>query len=212
MTTMLRTGWLLVCLAAPAFVAAEQSRREHAAHVHGHATGTLAEDSGRWQLMLELPGFNLVGFEHEPADDRQRQRLDEVRAYLAAGEWLEPDPRSGCHVASSEVETRGYGVAENAGTEPDSGAGAHRRHDHDHDHDQNHEHEHAHEAAEDDHAHAAFRVEAVIRCDGPRRMRWLVIDLFERFPDNRSLRVDVLSESGAASHRLDRDDFRIRFD
>jgi ABC-type Zn2+ transport system substrate-binding protein/surface adhesin len=115
-------------------------------------------------------------------------------------------------VASSEVETRGYGVADNAGAEPDSGAEAHGRHDHQHDEQHEHAHAHEHEAAEDDHAHAAFRVEAVIRCDGAKRMRWLAIDLFERFPDNRSLRLDVLSESGAASHRLDRDDFRIRFD
>lgn len=208
MIRTLRCALLAAGVAVPGFVDAQETRREHDAHVHGHAIGTLAEDSGRWRLRLELPGHNLVGFEHSPASEQQRQDLNRVRALLASGEWLRPDPESGCRVDSSELATIGYSVAHTGDHEQHSQSG---EHDHNHDHDDPNHH-HADEAPEDHVAHGAFVVDAVISCDSSRRMRWLDIDLFEGFPDNHSIRVDVLSETEAASYRLAKEDFRIRFD
>ncbi|NBB92077.1 MAG: DUF2796 domain-containing protein [Gammaproteobacteria bacterium] len=197
MKTILRRGLLVVGLAGLGFVDAHEPRREHAAHEHGHASGTLAEDSGQWQLKLELPGYNLVGFEHPPASEEQSQRLEAVRSLLESGRWLQPDPEATCRVASSRVTTSGYGEARN--NRMPSGPEAH-------------DHHHGEDSPQHDHGHGAFVVDAVISCDPSRRMRWLAIDLFEGFPDNRSIRLDVLSESGAASFRLAREDFRIEFD
>lgn len=201
MKRILRYGLLVAGLGALAPVNAEQPRTEHAAHEHGHAVGSLAEDSGRWQLVLEIPGHNLVGFEHPPANAQQRDRLEAVRARLETGRWLRPDPESPCRVDSSRVETTGYAGSAGDGHHAQSAHGYH----HDHSEQQAHGHE-------DHGGHGAFHVEAVISCDASGRMRWLTLDLFDGFPDNRSIRLDVLSEDGAASHRLDSEDFRIRFD
>ncbi|WP_376693931.1 ZrgA family zinc uptake protein [Wenzhouxiangella sp. EGI_FJ10409] len=199
---------LAACIGVPGCALAEQARREHAAHEHGHGIGSLAQDSGQWQLMLELPGHNLVGFEHPPRNDQQRGRLDAALARLEAGEWLQPDPESDCRVVSSEIDTIGYAASHDDGheTQPENG------------HDQNHDHDHDHGHRETAHTrspsggHGAFHVSAVISCEPSRRLPWLDIDLFEGFPDNRSIRIDVLSDAGAASHRLDSENFRMRFD
>lgn len=199
MQWMIRAAVLAVTLSGFCLASAEAQRREHAAHQHGHASGTLAEDSGQWQLRMELPGHNLVGFEHAPDKDEQRHRLNHVRETLESARWIRPDPQSDCRVGSVDVEATGYGAA----------------HEHGHDaHSDGHEHDDADHAAEasDDTGHAAFHLAAVIACNSGRRMRWLDIDLFSGFPDNRSIRIDVLSDGGAASNDLDKEDFRIRFD
>ena len=135
MTTIFR-GWIITaCIGAIAFAHADEPRREHAAHEHGHGTGSLAEDSGRWQLMLELPGYNLVGFEHPPRNEQQARRLQVALARLESGQWLQTDSDSGCRVASSRVETIGYSASEGDARE----ANAEEEHDHDHDHDHDHE-------------------------------------------------------------------------
>lgn len=186
----LRTGIFALGLLGISLSFADESRREHAAHEHGHGTGTLAEDAGSWQLSLELPGYNLVGFEHAPESESQERRLTEVLEMLESVRWLRPEPASNCRVDTRRAKAMGYG-------EPDD-----------------HEHRHDHESTETshEHRHAAFRVSAVIICDSSRRMRWLELDLFDGFPENRSIRLDVLSESGAASYDLAPGDYRISFD
>ncbi|NBD96204.1 MAG: DUF2796 domain-containing protein [Gammaproteobacteria bacterium] len=198
MQSTLRAAALAVGLFAIGLSSADQPRREHAAHEHGKGTGTLAQDAGRWQLSLTLPGYNIVGFEHPPGNEQQQSRLARARERLESARWLQPDPESGCRVASTRVEATGYGAADDHG---------HEAHDHADAHD-----DHQHTAADHGHGHAAFHVTAVITCDASGRMRWLDIDLFDGFPDNRSIRLDVLSDSGAARHDLGRENFRIRFD
>ena len=210
MITIFR-GWILTaCIGAIAFAHADEGRREHAAHEHGSGVGSLAEDSGRWQLMLELPGYNLVGFEHPPRNEQQARRLQVALARLESGQWLQPAPGSGCRVASSRVETIGYAASD--GDAHTAHAGDAHDHNQNHDHDEDHNHAEASRAEETNGGHGAFHISAVISCDESRRLRWLDIALFEGFPDNHSIRIDVLSDSGAASERLDSENFRIRFD
>ena len=210
MTTIFR-GWILAaCIGAIVFAHADERRREHAAHEHGHATGSLAEDSGRWQLVLALPGYNLVGFEHPPRNEQQARRFHDALARLESGRWLQPDPGSGCRVASSRVEAIGYAASD--GAAHTAHAGDAHDHNQNHDHDEDRNHAKASPANGTRGGHGAFHISAVITCAASRRLRWLEFALFEEFPDNHSIRIDVLSDSGAASEHLGRENARIRFD
>ena len=43
---------------------AEETRRELDAHQHGHGSLTIAIEGGQVQMALEVPGADIVGFEH----------------------------------------------------------------------------------------------------------------------------------------------------
>ncbi|MFP4276796.1 MAG: DUF2796 domain-containing protein, partial [Wenzhouxiangella sp.] len=117
-----------------------QLERQLEAHVHGTATGNLSLDENELRLELEIPGINLVGFEHPPATDEQRSALDSTLAFLRGVDWLATDPRAGCELASMSAHTHGFSA--------DDG------HDHD-EHGHDHAARHAHEEEHHDHAHAA---------------------------------------------------------
>ncbi len=203
-------------------LAASESLRQHAAHVHGEATGTLSLDNGHLRLELELPGYNLVGFEHPPRHPEQAASLQQTAERLGEGSWLAVDSRAGC--ALIELKARAHGYDEPAKDD---------RHGHDHDHHHDHHHHHHHHKDSDhDHAyhesdhhpvgdhdqayhnggdHASFQVLAEWDCQRPDRLAWLDLNLFEDFPNQSTITVDVLTDRMATRARLRPDAIRIGF-
>lgn len=155
--------------------------RQHAPHVHGHATGSLAQDGARFALSLRLPGINLAGFEHAPRDDDQQEILDQVMAALKTGAWLSFDPNGECRIDRIELAAPGFGLDASA----DEPAHAHDGQDHDHDHD-----------------HAEFHLEAIFNCEQADGLAWLAVDLFTDYPGNEQMRIDVLTERRVERVRL----------
>ena len=213
---MIKSLFLLmpVCLLPAAAAAAQNEIRRAAAHEHSVAAGQLAVEAGRIDLMLQVPGANLVGFEHPPRDEEQRARLDAARQQLTAGGWLVLPDAAGCQ-SEFEIEMPGFGAD---GSTPD--AGREQRDDHPHADDQKHEHEHEHEHAhehdhghghdgENRHQHAEFRVTATVQCNRPAALGWVEIRLFEGWPDNRSMRVDAVSPTAQWWVELNADQPRI---
>lgn len=184
-----------------------QLERQHDVHVHGSATGNLSIDGEALRLELEIPGINLVGFEHAPATDQQQSRLDETEAFLRAADWLVADPRGGCEIASVSAHTHGFSEDDDHG---------HENHDHRHDHAHDHEHgshEHqGHDHREDsgqaephhDHGddHAEFHLVITMDCETPDRLAWVDLQLFDDFPANQEMAVDVLTDRVATQARL----------
>lgn len=163
---------------AASLSAVAQLERQHSAHVHGVATGNLAQDGQSFRLELEIPGINLVGFEHAPRTEAQQESLKAVLALLNQGEWLSIDGRGRCDVERINAHTHGFAADEEGdyGDKPadhadhDHADPAHghegdhghhhdsHRHGHDHDHGREHEHGHSHSHAhehEHDHDDAA---------------------------------------------------------
>jgi len=184
----------LVLLAAGLATANEGLRRADA-HQHSVAQGRLALESGDLFLMLEIPGVNLVGFEHPPRDEAQQQALADALARLREGNWLALPGEAECDTVR-EVEVTGF----DPGTE--SGQGDHD-HGHPHDHDSSHDHEH-----DSAHEHAEFRISVSAECsaDSPD---WLELRLFDGWPDNRLIRVDAVTGSRQFRVELTADEPRI---
>ncbi|TVQ40996.1 MAG: DUF2796 domain-containing protein [Wenzhouxiangella sp.] len=218
-----------------------QIERQHGAHVHGVATGNLAQDGPDFRLELEIPGINLVGFEHAPRTEAQQQSLDAALDLLNRGEWLVMDGRGQCEIDRLNAHTHGfdgegngdYGDQEDGHEHHDHHHGdrhAHHAHDHakehehhhDHDHDHkhhdhgHHEHEHGHDHAHaehghhHDHEHAEFHIVAHIRCQAPDALRWIDLNLFEEFPGNERMDIDLLTDR--AIGRAELTPGRIRID
>ncbi len=190
MKSPLVTMTLLFAILPALGLPAGSLERQHGAHVHGQAYGTLAVDEGRVSLSLVFPGMNLVGFEHAPRDDAQRARLRSVRQALESGAWLELDPGGDCRVERLDLAMPGFGDD--------------RVHDHDHDHDHDGHGDHH------DHEHAEFHLELGVECSRPDRLAWIALDLFDAFPANEEVRIDVLTDTLAERVRLTATNSRIR--
>ena len=198
-----------------------QVERQHAAHVHGVATGNVALDDTDLRLELEIPGINLIGFEHAPRTDEEQAALDEALEFLRAADWLRADPEGACELASISAHTHGFS---------DNGAEYDREHDHEHGHEHGHEeahdhghhgaghdHEHDHDHNHDDHHgdghahdHAEFHIVVHLECSSPDGLGWLDLRLFEDFPGNERMDIDVLTDAVATQVRLESGAERIR--
>lgn len=184
----LQTNVLVVLALGSAFASAAEPIRRADAHQHSIAQGQLAIDGNRLDLMLVIPGANLVGFEHPPRTAEQQAVLDRALQRLRNEPWLMLPERAGCDL-QIEIGQPGFDSNEVA-AEADGLATEDRpEQDHNHDHDYDHSHSHSHDAA-----HAEFQVMASATCAHPESLDWLEIRLFDGWPDNRSIRIDALSE------------------
>ncbi len=227
MRRILLLGMLLLGSASASSMA--ELERQHGAHVHGEASGTLALDGSQLQLELEIPGMNLVGFEHPPRSDQQAQRLAATLARLNDGAWLQADQRADCRIERIDALGRGFNTDQAQTSEShrhdEESPHSHRHHHgHDHDHDHKHNHEQSHgddhhhrdhkhdnghnrdaDHQHDDnhrHDHAEFHIVATLTCARPERLGWLDLDLFADFPGNERITMDVLTETLATRPRL----------
>ncbi len=132
--------------------------RQMDAHVHGAGRLAFVADGAVLAAELETPLANLIGFEHAPRNDAERQAYTEAVAWLSDPFQAFGLPRAGCEIQDVTV------------TEPDFAEAAH-----DHDHDHSHDHDR-------DHAHADLRIEYVFACSTLSQLRQIPVALFGRFP------------------------------
>ncbi|GAB3527951.1 zinc uptake protein ZrgA [Photobacterium alginatilyticum] len=146
-------------MATPA--SAEDTFRQHDAHVHGVVEFNIAQDGKDLLMEITAPGADVVGFEHAPTNKQQHQQLASAIAQLNnAGELFAFSSASNCHLVDvhvTETLTADDGHDDHAGDDHDEhDHDSHAEHDHDeHDHDDHagHDHdEHDHDShAEHDH-------------------------------------------------------------
>ena len=83
--------------AAPAFA---EEHRELGPHVHGHGTLNIAIEGSRVTMELEVPGMDIVGFEHAAKGNEQLAAVDKASKVLAGPlELFRMPAGAGCSVA-----------------------------------------------------------------------------------------------------------------
>ncbi len=98
-------GTSAVAAALPVMAVAQLLQLE--AHNHGEVLLTLVQDAGSVTLELITPQLNLLGFEHAPATEAERQALLAAEAALRQpGNWLQLDGE-GCSTGVADLETSG---------------------------------------------------------------------------------------------------------
>jgi hypothetical protein len=166
---------------------AHEDVREHGAHVHGSARLDIALEGDTVQLDLDSPAANLLGFEHEPGDAKEKATLDKAVAELKqAGSLMAFTPAAEC--AQQKVMVKS-GLLEGG---PDHGHG----------HDAKEEHHHG-DAAERDLRHADITVFWEIRCAHADVLREIdFTGLFQRFPAIQRLQVQAVLPGGQTAVEL----------
>jgi len=181
--------------------AVETTPRQMDAHEHGHGELMMVHEGNNVMIELNLPGFDVVGFEHTPETEKQENAVIEAIAKLRnAPEIFTLKEKAQCRF----VEVR----ASSSLTREDA--------DHDHDDKQDEKpeeekHDVASHKQHEDEGHAEFRAEYHIHCEAPEHFRSLDVGLFRAFPSLEEIDYQILVPEGQYGGELEADKTLLRF-
>jgi hypothetical protein len=173
--------------AAPAI--AEEERRELGPHEHGHGTLNIAIENNRVSMELEVPGMDIVGFEHAAESKEQKSAVDKATALLKEPLSLFKLPATaGCKVADAKVAIEAE----------------HEHEDEDHEKDADHAKE-EHVEDEEHEGHNEFHVAYTLDCAKPSSLTSIAFDYFKSFTGANSLTVNVVTAKAQSKYEVNRD-------
>lgn len=178
-------GVLLLALAAPAEAG---PTRHHDAHVHGRGELNLVLEGDQLVANLEVPGADLVGFEHAPQNDAQVKAVESAVTNLGdAARILGLPDAAQCRQDSVDVDSSMLAA----------------EHDHDHDHGKSGDH------AEDE--HAEFKITYKLTCAAAKKLDHIAVGYFAAFQGAQELVVQAVGPWGQTSKTLTRAAPRLTF-
>jgi Protein of unknown function (DUF2796) len=170
--------WLMF---VPAYA---QERREAGPHQHGHGTLNIAVEGSRVSMELEVPGNDIVGFEHAAKTKVQRAAMAGARAQLGAPLSLFRLPaNAGCAVKEATVKIE-------SGSKDDAKKAGHKHDDHDHD-------------------HSEFHAEYTLECGTITNLTSIEFPYFSVFKGAEELEVNVVTPKGQTKFEVNRDKPRL---
>lgn len=221
----------LIALMAAAPAAAEETRQMEA-HQHGIGSLNLALDGNALLIELEVPGADIVGFEHAAESDEDRAAVEAaIEALSTPSNIFELPAKAECSVTSAAVELENgseheheehaheehaegehaheehaegeHEHEEHAQAEHNEGEHKHEEHAHEEDAEGEHEHEHEHE----DHAagHSEFHAQYVLECAAPDALAKIEFGYFDLFENAKALEVQALTTKGAKAADVTRE-------
>lgn len=160
-------------------------------HQHGHGTLNLAVEGHIVQMELEVPGADIVGFEHaaETTEDQAKIEAAEKTLKQPLALFVLPS-EAGCRVTSAKVSIIG-------GSESEHGA-----HEHDH-HNQGEADEHESKDHEPD--HSEFRAEYALLCPNVAAITTISFSYFDAFPNSEELEVTLITEKSQKAFEVNRE-------
>ena len=185
----------------PAVHAAERQhhaheQRHHHAHEHGVSKLKVAIDGPVLEIRLESPGMDIVGFEHAPSTDEDKQAIAKAEEILTAGASLFAlSANARCTLLDADVDHPSLS------SKPD-------RHDHGdkHDHQDKDEHQDGHHDEKrtdgEDDQHSAFEAHYRFRCEDIGKLKRIDVKLFEKFPAAKEIEVEAITPAGQVAKEL----------
>lgn len=202
-------GWLSI-------EAQAEEHHHHGAHVHGIAHLNVALEGKNLYMEFVSPAANIVGFEHAPKNQAQREAVEAARETLKNAEAVFTlPPAAGARLVEASVVSE---AEHNAHHDTEHGHEDEHHHasEHGHEGDDHHEKEvgkgHAHHA-EDDHAgeaHSDFRAEYRFVCQSPAKLTAIDVRLFEKFPGIEKIEVQLLTDTKQTALELTARKSKIR--
>lgn len=189
-TTAMIVAWCISKVGISAAVAAP-------AHIHGVGILNVALEADKLIIELEAPGSDIVGFEHAPTEERDKQTVRNAVRTLKNGLALfQPTADAACRQEDvelhSELLVRG-GEHSNDRTHKEH---AHKDHE---------EKEHGHRSAGNEsvqEAHAEFHVLYRFVCSSPDKLTHLDLGYFKIFPRARELEARIITKDGQSAKEL----------
>jgi hypothetical protein len=162
-------------------------RREHHAHDHGRGQMRIALDKEHLSIAVELPGIDVVGFEHAPGSEHEHKKVEKALAYLKSEKLFSFIPDGACWLNGDiKIDPSLFSIVSIG---PDST--------------ENHKHESAprHKVAHDrDVSHAGFRSEYSYTCKVVDGLRF---GGFAEFPSLKVLAVELVMDDAQSKFELD---------
>ena len=163
------------------------------AHEHGVGTLSIAVEGNEVEIELNVPGSDVVGFEHVPTSESERQEVMKgVKTLRAVNGIINLSSEANCRVEEIEVSS---GLMED------------QKDDH------GDSHKHKHEAKDhDDHkegdkdnekeVHAEFIAHYHFHCDNPKKLTGADVNFFKTFPSAHELEVKWITPRGQGAAEL----------
>ncbi|MEZ8106227.1 zinc uptake protein ZrgA [Vibrio cortegadensis] len=204
---------------------AEDDFRDHEAHVHGHVELNIAQDGQELLFEISAPGADVVGFEHPPETDAEKQALAKAVALLEQPQQL--ISLSGNASCELEFKSVKHTLSDSHHDEHDD-AEHHDEHEHHQDkhddaehHDKHDDHHDKHDDAEhhDEHdhdseahgQHGSFTVEYHYQCGDITKLTEFQTSWFNAFPSTESIEVNLLTDTKQTALELSPKNTKFNF-
>ncbi len=151
------------------------------AHEHGSGKLNVAIEGKTVSIELEVPAYNIVGFEHAAETKAQKAALKDAMKKLAAPTKLfVVNAEAGCKRTASKIETVGA-------------IGDDDHHGHSHGHDHGNKKKASGDAEE---THSEFRATYTLTCAAPDKIEAITFGFFDTFKRSEELDVSVIGAKG----------------
>jgi hypothetical protein len=161
-----------------------QEHRQLGAHQHGHGRLDVAIEGNTLQAELEVPGADIVGFEHPATTDADKRKIAAARKELADPSSLLAVPaQAGCRLTSAKVAIEG------------EEASAH--------------HEQKHAGHEGEAIHSEFHFAFAFDCASVTAITQINFPYFKKFPNAQELDVTLITNKGQKTFEVNRKTTRI---
>ena len=194
MKPVIARGLLAAIALVPALSLAAGAPRQPGSHEHGAARLDVVLDESDLVIAMHTPASNVVGFEHRPRDDAERQALAANLERLRDGEQLfDLAADAQCRLESVEIDTPLAGHDGVHGS--DEGRSDEAEHDHELD-------DHAQANGDDDVRHADIDATWLFHCASPGALKSIGVGLFDVFSGFDAIDVQFVGPNGQAGARL----------
>ena len=179
-----------------------QTERDLDSHEHGAANINVVIDGKTVFVEFESPWNNLVGFEHKPSTDAQRQAVENAMQKLAAPATLFVfNDSADCHVSSAEIKST-LDTDDHHAEHDDHKDEHDEHHGHDDEHkDEHHEHDDEH-ADHGDEVHSEVIAAYTYDCTKPNKIEAVQVKLFDIYSGFESIAWQAAGPSGQTGAAL----------
>ena len=163
--------------------AAQTEHRELGPHEHGRGTLNIAVEGNRVSMELEVPGMDIVGFEHAAKTSKDKTTLETAKEKLSVPLSLFKFPVSaGCRVTEAKVEV-------------ETG---------EHDHGDKEGRTDTPKRSEDERHHSEFHNQYSLECTSPAGITTIEFGYFNAFPGAEKLDVNLITPKGQNKYEVTR--------
>ena len=192
---------VLVCLFASFDILAEVARQKDS-HEHGAAIIKMVMEDEKLQIEFEVPSESLIGFEHFPKSQSNRENFNKAIKVLSDPSKLFSKPtKAECLLVGMNVSQSLFSHEEEHGDE------AEEEHGHD---ESEKEEEHGHDESEKAEIHSEFSSKYHWHCEHLDEIDSIDTQLMNIFPRIEEIRVRWITKNNQGSIELESKDDRIK--
>ena len=184
--------------------------RSYEAHEHGVAHLNVAVAGSDLMVEFSSPAANIVGFEHHPRSQAQKDQVKEAKKKLTAAKALFQMPaQAQVQLVKSAVHTDiDHDLSGKSDELHNHEPGGEHEKAHKNDENGGHDHqdkEHAHER------HSDFKAEYHFVCKNLKKLAYMDVLLFRAFPAIERIEVQILTATKQTARELTAEDNRFSF-